>query len=271
MMQTTERENAALGSDNTQSTRLIIGRNAVGELLKTGQPIDRIYVQEGEPDGSLKVIVAKASARRIPVLPCRKQKLAAMAGETPHQGVIAVAAEKEYCDPEDILEIAAARGEMPLVVIADCIADPHNLGALIRNCESAGVHGIILPRRRSAGLTGTVSKTSAGALEHMAIARVSNLSNTVEDLKKRGLWIVGCEIGGTKYTDISYDMPLALVMGSEGDGISKRLLSLCDFVATIPMRGKVNSLNVSSASAVLLYEILRSRDLKKPPENLKGR
>ena len=240
MIRTPENTSADKASENKNETRLVIGRNAVMELLKTGAPIDRIYIQEGEPDGSLKVIAAKASARRIPLLPCRKQKLATLSGEAAHQGVIAVAAEKEYCDVDDILEIAASRGEQPLIVIADCIADPHNLGALIRNCESAGVHGIILPRRRSAGLTGTVSKTSAGALEHMAIARVSNLCHTVQTLKKQGLWIVGCEIGGTKYTDISYDMPLALVLGSEGDGISHQLLTLCDFVATIPMRGKVN-------------------------------
>mgnify|MGYP002409997123 FL=1 len=246
--------------NQTNETRLVIGRNAVSELLKTDSPVDKIYIQEGALDGSLKVIAAKAAARKIPLLPCHKQKLSSLSGESVHQGVIAIAAEKEYCTPEDILAIAKKRGEMPFILIADCIADPHNLGALIRNCESAGVHGIIISKRRCAGLTGTVAKTSAGALEHMAVARVSNLAHTVNTLKKKGLWMVGCEIGGKKYTEISYDMPLALIVGSEENGVSHQLLTMCDFVATIPMRGKVNSLNVSSATAVLLYEILRSRD-----------
>ncbi len=236
---------------------LVIGRNAVRELLKSGRDIDKLFVQRGEREGSIVVLVAEAIERHIPVVETEKAKLDSMSGYSSHQGVIAMAAEKEYCSVEDILQIAADRGEKPFLVIADGITDPHNLGALIRCAEGVGAHGLIIPKRRAVGLTPAVTKASCGAIEHLAIAKVTNLSATIEDLKKQGVWVFAAEAGGPAYYDTDFNCPCALVMGSEGDGVSRLVKERADFIVSIPMYGHVNSFNVSTAASVILAEISR--------------
>lgn len=237
----------------------VCGRNAVLELIRSGKSVDKLFIKQGEIEGSLIVIIAEAKAHGIPVVEVKREKLDEMAAGVMHQGVIALAAAQEYVEVDDILRIAEERGEKPFIVIADSINDPHNLGAIIRNCDGAGVHGLIIPKRRSVGLTATTARSSAGAIQHLAVAKVSNIASTINDLKKKGLWVVGCEAGGQAYDTIDYDMPLAVVLGSEGDGVSDIVKKNCDFIASIPMMGKVNSLNVSCASAVILFEAAKSR------------
>ncbi len=236
---------------------LVIGRNAVRELLKSGRDIDKLFVQRGEREGSIVVLVAEAIERHIPVVETEKSKLDSMTGFAVHQGVVAMAAEKEYCSVEDILRIAADRGEKPFLVIADGITDPHNLGALIRCAEGVGAHGLIIPKRRAVGLTPAVTKASCGAIEHLAIAKVTNLAATIEDLKKQGIWIFAAEAGGAAYYDTDFNCPCALIMGSEGDGVSRLVKERSDFIVSIPMYGHVNSFNVSTAASVILAEISR--------------
>lgn len=248
--------------DVTPNENIVCGRNAVLELIRSGRSIDKLFIKKGGIEGALIVITAEAKAHGIPIVEAEREKLDTMAAGVIHQGVIAMAAAKEYVSVDDILKLAEERHEKPFIVIADGINDPHNLGAIIRNCDGAGVHGLIIPKRRSAGLTPVTAKSSAGAIEHMAIAKVSNISNTINDLKKKGVWVVGCEAGGQSYDSIDYDMPLALVLGSEGDGMSDLVTKNCDFIASIPMMGKVNSLNVSCASAVILFEASKSRRIK---------
>ncbi len=234
---------------------MVIGRNAVRELLKSGRTVDKLYVQRGEREGSIVVLVAEAVERRIPVIETDRAKLDKMTGFAVHQGVVAMAAEKEYCSVEDILAIAAERGEKPFLVIADGITDPHNLGALIRCAEGVGAHGLIIPKRRAVGLTPAVTKASCGAIEHLAVAKVTNLASTIEELKKQGIWVFAAEAGGSAYYDTDFDCPCALVMGSEGDGVSHLIKERSDYIVSIPMYGKVNSFNVSTAASVLLAEI----------------
>lgn len=232
----------------------VVGRNAVRELLKSGRAIDKIFVQRGEREGSIVVIVAEAIEKKIPVVEVDKIKLDKMSGFTAHQGVIAMAAEKEYSTVDDILDIAKERGEKPLIVISDGISDPHNLGALIRCAEGVGAHGIIIPKRRNVGLTPVVSKASAGAIEHMAIAKVPNIASCIEELKENGIWVFAAEAGGDAYYDTDFNCPCALVFGSEGDGVSKLVKEKSDYIVSIPMYGKVNSFNVSTAAAIILAE-----------------
>lgn len=232
----------------------VVGRNAVRELLKSGRDIDKIMVLRGEREGSIVVLVAEAISRKIPVIEVEKAKLDELSGFAPHQGIVAMAAEKEYSTIEDILEIARERGEAPLIAISDGITDPYNLGALIRCAEGAGAHGLIIPKRRAVGLTPLVTKASAGAIEHLAIAKVTNIAQAIDKLKEEGVWVFAAEAGGTDYHESDFKGPCAIVFGSEGDGISKLVMSKCDFVTSIPMYGKVNSLNVSTAAAVLLSE-----------------
>ncbi len=232
----------------------VIGRNAVRELLKSGRSIDKIMVRRGELEGSITVLVAQALERKIPVVEVDKNKLDSMCGFAPHQGIIAMAAEKDYASVEDILAIAEERGEKPLVVVSDGITDPYNLGALIRCAEGVGAHGLIIPKRRAAGLTPLVSKASAGAIEHLAIAKVSNIVSTLEALKKKGLWVYAAEAGGQNYYDTDFSGGAVIVFGSEGDGVSKLVLERSDFIVSIPMYGKVNSFNVSTAASVILAE-----------------
>jgi len=219
-------------------------------------------VRRGDREGSITVLVAEAINRKIPVIETEKEKLDALCGYEQHQGIVAIASEKEYCDIDDILAIAHERGEKPLVIIADGVSDPHNLGAIIRCAEGAGAHGVIIPKRRAAGATPAVAKASAGALEHMAVAKCANVADTVRKLKDKGLWIFAAEADGTDYTKADFDIPAAIIVGSEEYGISDIVKKNSDFIVSIPMFGKVNSLNVSTAAAVLLYEAVRQRNLK---------
>lgn len=235
----------------------VAGRNAVRELLRSGRSIDKIFVKSGQREGSLIAIVAQARKKHIPVSEVAQEKLDQLARGANHQGVVAVAAEKDYTDIDEILNIAAERGEIPLIVIADSIEDPHNLGALIRCAECAGAHGVVIPKRRSAGLTPVVAKASAGALEHMAIAKVSNIAQTVTELKEKGLWIFVSEADGVPYYETDFCVPAAIVFGSEGAGVSKTVRDKSDFTVSIPMYGKINSLNVSTAASVILCHAAR--------------
>lgn len=239
---------------------IVAGRNAVLELLKSGRSIDKLVVKEGELEGSAKLIVSEAAARGIPVAHAERAGLDRICGGLNHQGVIAYAAAKEYVTVDKILAIAEERGEPPFVLVLDGIEDPYNLGAVIRTAECAGVHGVIIPKRRSASLTAAVEKTSAGALEYMAIARVPNLTAAVEELKEKGLWIYAAEAGGQPLHSTSMTGAVAVVMGGEGTGVSQLLRSKCDFTVSIPLCGKINSLNVSAAAAVVLYEVRNQRD-----------
>ena len=236
---------------------LVIGRNAVRELLKSGRAIDKIMVKKGEHEGSVTVLVAEAISRGIPIVEVEKVKLDSMSGFAPHQGIIAMAAEKEYCTVEDILKIAEERGEKPLIVISDGITDPYNLGALIRCAEGVGAHGLIIPKRRASGLTPLVSKASAGAIEHLAVAKVVNIASTIDLLKKNNVWIYAAEAGGKSYYDTDFSGGCAIVFGSEGNGVSKIVMDNSDFITSIPMYGNVNSFNVSTAAAVILSEAAR--------------
>ena len=239
---------------------IIEGRNAVIEALRLGTPIDKIYLMKGDTDKTLGHIASRARAAGIVVVDADKRKLDAMSRTHSHQGVIALGAVREYVTVETILEAAAAKGEKPLVVVCDEISDPHNLGAILRTAECAGAHGVIIPKRRSAGLTAIVAKTSAGAVSYVPVARVANVAATLNDLKKQGLWVFGTAADGT--TSL-YDADLkggaAIVIGSEGDGMSRLVADTCDFLVSIPMKGRISSLNASAAAAILLYEAVRQR------------
>ena len=239
---------------------LIEGRNAVTEALRAGRAIDKIYIAKGEVDKTLGHIASKARDMGVVVVEADRRKLDAMSVTHAHQGVVALAAVRDYCTVEDILAIAEERGEQPFVLLCDEISDPHNLGAILRTAECVGAHGVIIPKRRSAGLTSIVDKTSAGAAEHVAVARVPNLPAAIRTLKERGLWIYGTAAEGTQSLwDTDFSGPVCLVIGSEGDGMGRLVTEQCDFLVRIPMRGKVNSLNASAAAGVLMYEVLRQR------------
>ncbi len=243
-----------------EDSGIIEGRNAVIEALRAGRPIDKIYLAKGETDATLGHIASKARAAGTVVVETDRRKLDMMSVTNSHQGVIALASVKEYSTVDDILQIAADRGEEPFVIICDEISDHHNLGAIIRTAEAAGAHGIIIPKRRSAGITAVVAKTSAGAVEHMAVAREANLTAVIKDLKKRGLWVFGTAADGEKVLwETDMRGPMALVIGSEGDGMSRIVSENCDFKVQIPMFGKVSSLNASASAAVVIYEVLRQR------------
>ncbi len=239
---------------------IIEGRNAVTEALRAGTAIDKIYLLKGEGDSALGHIASTAREQGIVVSHADRRKLDAMSRTHAHQGVIAVAAVREYASVEDILAAAKNRGEAPLVVVCDELTDPHNLGAVIRTAECAGAHGVIIPKRRSAGLTAVVAKTSAGAVSHLPVARVANLPSLLERLKKEGLWIFGAAAeAATPLYDADLKGPAAIVIGSEGSGMSRLVAQRCDVLVSIPLRGKLNSLNASAAAAVLLYEAVRQR------------
>lgn len=249
---TTDTESETIHGDYENGA--VIGRNAVRELLKSERSVDKLLVQRGERTGSIVVLVAQAIERGIPVIETDKSHLDTIAGYAPHQGVIAYAAEKEYCTVEDILAVAEERGESPLIVICDGITDPYNLGAIIRCAECCGAHGLIIPKRRAAGLTPLVTKASAGAIEHLAIAKVSNIASTVELLKEKGVWTYAAEAGGQNVYETDFKGPCALILGSEGNGVSQLVKKTADAVVSIPMYGKVNSFNVSTAAAILLAQ-----------------
>ncbi|MBE6919931.1 MAG: 23S rRNA (guanosine(2251)-2'-O)-methyltransferase RlmB, partial [Ruminococcaceae bacterium] len=234
---------------------VIEGRNAVIEALRAGESIDKIFILKGETDKTLGHIASKARAAGIVVVDADKRKLDNMSRTHSHQGVIALASVREYVTVESILEAAAAKGENPLIVVCDEITDHHNLGAIIRTAECAGAHGIVIPKRRSAGLTAVVAKTSAGAVAHMPVARVANIPSLLKDLKKQGVWVFGTAAdGNTTLYDADLKGAAAIVIGSEGDGMTRLAAENCDFLVSIPMRGKLNSLNASAAAAIMLYE-----------------
>ena len=237
----------------------IVGRNAVLEAIKAGREIDFVMIQKGELKGSINQILSLCKKNNIVVKEAEAAKLSLLSDNMTHQGVIAQPAAVTYSSVEDILEIAKSRNEPPFIVIADQIEDPHNLGAIIRTAEACGVHGIIIPKRRGVGANATVYKTSAGALSHMAVAKVTNLTETIKELKNNGVWIYGADAKGESYCDMKFDGAVALVIGSEGRGISDLVLKQCDFLVSLFMKGEVNSLNASVAGGILMYEIARQR------------
>ena len=239
---------------------VIEGRNAVIEALRAGVTIDKIYIMKGETDATLGHIASTARAKGIVVVDADRRKLDGMSRTHAHQGVIALAAVRAYATVESMLQAAADKGEPPLLVVCDEISDPHNLGAIIRTAECAGAHGVIIPKRRSAGLTAVVGKTSAGAVSYLPVARVPNIPALLKDLKKQGVWVFGTAAdGNTTLYGADLKGPAAIVIGSEGDGMSRLVAENCDFTVSIPMFGKINSLNASAAAAVLLYEAVRQR------------
>ena len=229
---------------------IIIGRNPVSEALRGGREIDRILVAKGEKNGAVVGILAKAKKKNIPIKEVDVKKLDYASGHSNHQGIIAYTAVKEYASVDDIFNLAEERGE----------EDPHNLGAIIRTAECAGVHGVIIPKRRSVGLSFAVSKASAGAVEYVPVARVTNISNTIEQLKKRGVWVYGADMNGTDYNDCDFSGAAALVIGNEGKGISRLVREKCDAIVSLPMKGKIKSLNASVAAGVLMYAVASKKD-----------
>ncbi len=243
-----------------ESKSLVIeGRNAVLEALRSGKPMDKLYILDGCQDGPIRTIVREAKKHDVILQFVTKERLNQLSETGKHQGVIAHAAAYEYAQVEDMLELAKSRGEDPFIFLLDNIEDPHNLGAIIRTANLAGAHGVIIPKRRAVGLTATVARTSAGALNYTPVARVTNLKKTVEELKKQGLWFVCADMDGTVMYDLDLKGPIGLVIGNEGEGVSRLMKENCDFVAGIPMKGDIDSLNASVAAGVLAYEIVRQR------------
>ena len=237
----------------------IEGRNAVLEALRAGKPIDKLYVLDGCPDGPVRTIIREAKKGDTIINYVKKERLDQLSETGHHQGVIAMAASYEYATVEDILEKAREKGEAPFIFVLDNIEDPHNLGAMIRTANLAGAHGVIIPKRRAVGLTPTVARTSAGAINYTPVAKVTNLKQTMEQLKKEGMWFVCADMDGTPYYHIDLKGPMGLVIGNEGEGVSRLIKETCDFVASIPMKGDIDSLNASVAAGVLAFEIARQR------------
>lgn len=238
----------------------IEGRNAVIELLNSGRDINKIFIQNGEKHGSINKIISMAKEKRIVINKVDKMKMDNISETKRHQGVIAIVAPYNYSAVDDIIEYAHSKNEEPFILILDGIEDVHNLGSIIRTAETAGVHGIIIPKRRAASVNATVAKTSAGAIEYMKIARVNNLNDTIKKLKEEGLWIIGTEMNAkTKYYNQDLKGPIAIVIGNEGTGISSLVKKNCDILINIPMKGKINSLNASVSTGIILYEALKQR------------
>ena len=237
----------------------IEGRNAVIEAYRAGRPIDKLFIRDGCQDGPILTIKREAKAKQTPVKFVTKERLDQLSETGKHQGVIAYAAAYEYATVEEILDNARQKGEAPFLFLLDNIEDPHNLGAIIRTANLAGAHGVIVPKNRAAGLTAVVAKTSAGALNFTPVARVTNLAKTIEELKKEGIWFVCADMGGTTMYDLNLKGPIGLVIGNEGEGVGRLVKEKCDMVASIPMKGDIDSLNASVAAGVLAYEIVRQR------------
>lgn len=236
------------------------GRNALQEALKSGRTVDKVFIAAGETDRALQRLAAEAKEAGAVVVPVDRRKLDAMSFTRSHQGVIALVAAHVYYSIDDILEEAASRGEAPLIVICDELSDPHNLGAILRSAECAGAHGVIIPKRRSVGLTATVAKASAGAIEYMKVARVTNINSAIADLKEKGVWVFGTAAEGSiPMYQANLTVPAAIVIGNEGDGMSQLVRKNCDVMLNIPMKGHISSLNASAAASILLYEALRQR------------
>lgn len=245
--------------NNQENTQLIIGRNAVLEALRSERAIDTLLVAKGERNGSIGRIIADCRNRGAVIKEVDKRKLDFLCGGGNHQGVAAYAASHEYAELEDIFSLAKERDENPFIIICDELEDPHNLGAIIRTAECAGAHGIIIPKRRSVSLTWAVSKASAGALEYMPVARVTNLAAAIDELKERGVWIYSAEMDGKPFFETDFSGAVGLVIGSEGNGVGKLIREKSDFIVSLPMKGKINSLNASVAAGILMYEVARQR------------
>lgn len=256
-----ERRQDERSFDDAPAANVIIGRNPLMEALKNDREIEKILVGKGA-EGSVTKIVAMAKDKGIPLYQSDKQTLDRIACGRPHQGVIAYASAYSYSSMEDVYAKAAAKNEVPFVIILDNLEDPHNLGAIMRTAECAGAHGVIIPKRRSCGLTEVVAKSSAGAIEYMPCVKVSNIGQTIDQLKEDGFWVAACDMGGTTYYKQDLTGKLAIVIGSEGFGISQLVRKKCDFVVSMPMVGEITSLNASNAAAVLMYEVRRQRDEK---------
>ena len=247
-------------SPQEENENQLEGRNALTEALRSGRTIDKVFIAAGETDKGLQRLAAQAKEAGAVVVPVDRRKLDQMSTTHSHQGVIAYAAAREYATVDDILEEAANRGQAPLIVICDELSDPHNLGAIMRSAECAGAHGVIIPKRRSVGLTATVAKASAGAVEYMKVAKVSNINNTIAELKEKGVWIFGTAAeGSVPMYQADLTGPTAIVIGNEGDGMSQLVRKNCDMLVHIPMKGQISSLNASAAASILLYEAVRQR------------
>jgi 23S rRNA (guanosine2251-2'-O)-methyltransferase len=247
---------------NDVKTEVIAGRNSVIEALKSGRAINKILMSKGETQGSAREIAAKAKELGLVVQRVESAKLEQMSGTTKHQGVIALVSPVAYAEFEDILKKAQTSGETPFLLLLENIADPHNVGAILRTADAAGVHGVLIPKRRSCPLTQTVAKTSAGAVEHVSVARIGNVAAAIKQLKKEGFWIIGSDAAANSrnvYWQADFKRPLVVVIGSEGEGLSRLTKENCDFLVGIPMRGEINSLNASVACSLILYEVLRQR------------
>lgn len=240
---------------------IIFGRNSVSEAIKAERPLDSILVARGERTGSIPKILSDAKNADIPVKEVDRKKLDFMCGHGNHQGIVAVGAVKAYSTVDDIFALAEEKGEAPFIIVCDEIEDPHNLGAIIRTAEAAGAHGVIVPKRRSAPLSFAVAKTSAGAVEFMHVARVTNIPQTLEELKERGVWIYCADMDGETFYNANLKGSVALVIGSEGKGVGRLVKEKCDVVLSMPMKGKINSLNASVAAGILMYEISKQRDI----------
>lgn len=241
----------------------IEGRNAVIEAFRAGKTIDRLYVQEGVKDGPVQTVLREAKKQKVKVDFVTRERLNQLSSTGRHQGVIAIAASYSYAEVEDILEKAREKNEDPFIILLDGIEDPYNLGAIIRTANQAGAHGVIIPRNRAVGLTASVARTSAGALNYTPVAKVTNLQRTMEDLKKQGVWFVCADMDGTEMYDLNLTGPIGLVIGNEGKGVSELVKKSCDYIASIPMKGEIDSLNASVAAGILAYEIVRQRRIKK--------
>lgn len=238
---------------------LIIGRNAVSEAVRSGRTIDSLLVAKGERGGSIGAIISKCREKGIVIKEVDRRKLDSLCGGENHQGVAARASIHEYSSIDDILENARSKGEAPFVIVCDEIEDPHNLGAIIRTADACGAHGVIIPKRRGVSLTYAVGKVSAGAIEYVPVARVSNLSAALDELKEKGFWIYAADMDGTRWDEQDYSGSVALVVGSEGRGVGRLVKEKCDFIVSLPMKGKINSLNASVAAGILMYEVARKR------------
>ena len=241
---------------------IIAGRNPVTEALRSGREIDRLLIAHGANSGSIAPIIAKCSERGILIKEVSPQKLDYLTGGANHQGVAVMIATQKYYEVSDILAYAEEKGEQPFIIICDEIEDPHNLGAIIRTAEAAGAHGIIIPKRRSASLNVTVAKSASGALEYMRVARVTNIANEIDALKEKGIWVFGADMDGEDYTLTDFNCPCAIVIGNEGKGIGRLVAKKCDAIISLPMKGKINSLNASVAAGFLMYAALKSRSGK---------
>ena len=246
-------------ADNEEDNLVIYGRNAVLEAFRSGKTIDRLYVQEGVADGTLQSILRTAKKTDAVINFVSKDRLSKYAEGDKHQGVVAMAAAYNYADVEDILNAAKEKGEPPFIIVLDDIEDPHNLGAIIRTANQAGAHGVIIPKRHAVGLTATVARTSAGAINYTPVAKVTNISRTIEELKEKGIWFACADMSGELMYNCNLTGAIGLVIGSEGSGVSRLLKEKCDFVVKIPMFGQIDSLNASVAAGVLSYEIVRQR------------